>query len=67
MEPPKYNIINYSEVSLVLAGNKSTIRANRDNVEFAEPIKELVDFVSEWVDRNSKSKKAVLTIKTKKK
>ncbi len=63
----KNKIINYSEVSLVLAGNKSTIRANRDNVEFAEPIKELVDFVSEWVDRNSKSKKAVLTIKTKKK
>lgn len=67
MEPQKYNIINYSEVSLALTGNKSTIRSNRENVEFAEPIKELVDFVSEWVDRNSKSKKAVLTIKNKKK
>lgn len=58
-------IINYSEVSVVLTGNKNTVRANRENREFSEPIKELVDFVNEWVDRNSKSKKAVLTIKTK--
>lgn len=62
----KNKIINYSEVSLVLTGKKTTIRANRDNVEFAEPVKELEDFVSEWVDRNSKSKKAEITIKIKK-
>lgn len=59
-------IINYSEVSMVLAGNKSTVRSNRENREFSEPIKELVDFVNEWVKNNSKSKKATLTIKTKK-
>lgn len=59
-------IINYSEVSMVLVGNKSTVRANRENLEFAESIKELVDFVNDWVERNSKSKKADLTIKTKK-
>lgn len=58
-------IINYSEVSLVLTGNKSTIRANRESKEFSEPIKELVDFVNQWVSKNSKGNKATLTIKTK--
>lgn len=59
-------IINYSEVSEVLTGNRSTIRATRNSPTFCEPVKELVDFVEGWVARNSKLNKAVLTIKTNK-
>jgi hypothetical protein len=59
-------IINYSEVSEVLTGNRSTIRSTRNSPTFSEPVKELVDFVAGWVDRNSKLNKAILTIKTNK-
>jgi hypothetical protein len=58
-------LINFSEVSLKLAGNRNTIRANRNNVQFAKPIEELVVFLDEWVCRNSKSNEANLTIKNK--
>ena len=58
-------IINYSEVSEVLTGNRFTVRSTRNSPKFSEPIQELVDFVDAWVARNSKSKKAMLTIKTK--
>lgn len=58
-----HKIINYSEVSLVLTGNKSTIRANRKNQEFSEPLKELISFLNTWVSKNSKSKNAVITKK----
>jgi hypothetical protein len=57
-------IINYSEVSEVLTGNRFTVRSTRNSPTFSEPVKELVDFVEGWVARNSKSNKAVLTIKT---
>jgi len=63
MDPKK--IINYSEVSLVLAGNKNTVRSNRANSSFSEPVNELLKFVEGWVKRNSKSQKANITIKTK--
>ena len=58
-------IINYSAVSVLLTGNKKTIRSDRPNVQFSKEINELVGFVDDWVARNSKSKEAVLTIKTK--
>ena len=58
-------IINYSAVSVLLTGNKKTIRSDRPNVPFSKEINELVGFVDDWVARNSKSKEAVLTIKTK--
>lgn len=62
-------LINFSEVSVVLTGNKNTIRANRanrGNVQYSEPIEELVEFLDGWVSRNSVSKKANVEIKTKK-
>lgn len=58
-------LINFSNVSQELTGNKNTIRANRNGGEFSESIKELVDFLDGWVLRNSKSEKASITIKTK--
>jgi len=64
MNPKK--LINYSVVSIVLTGNKNTIRANRGNVQYSEPIEELVEFLDGWVSRNSVSKKANVEIKTKK-
>ncbi len=63
MDPKK--IINFSEVSLVLTGTRNTIRANRQNSKFAVPITELVDFIDDWVARNSKNKAAKVKIKTK--
>lgn len=59
-------IINYSEVSEVLAGNRNTIRADRANEKFSEPIGELMQFLDGWITRNSKSKKTVVTVKSKK-
>lgn len=58
-------IINFSEVSLLLTGNKNTIRSNRESVKYSKPINELIDFLDDWVCRNSKSKKAIVTIKNK--
>lgn len=59
-------LINFSEVSSALTGNRSTIRANRNNGQFAKPIEELVVFLDEWICRNSKSApEAKITIKTK--
>lgn len=58
-------IINFSEVSLLLTGNKNTIRSNRESVKYSKPINELIDFLDDWVYRNSKSKKAIVTIKNK--
>ena len=57
-------IINFSEVSLVLTGTRNTIRANRPNPKYAAEISELVDFVDEWVKKNSISKEAKVIIKT---
>ena len=59
-------IINYSEVSEVLSGNRNTVRADRANEKFSESIGELMEFLDGWITRNSKSKKTVVTIKTKK-
>ena len=59
-------LINFSEVSLVLAGNKNTIRANRNNIQYSSSIEELVLFLDGWVSRNSAAKKGKVTIKTKK-
>ena len=59
-------LINFSEVSIVLTGNKNTVRSNRANSSFSEPVNELLKFLDGWVKRNSKDKKANITIKTKK-
>lgn len=58
-------IINFSEVSLVLTGTRNTIRANRPNSNYIVPITELLDFVDDWVARNSKNKEAKVKIKAK--
>lgn len=58
-------LINFSEVSIQLTGNKDTIRANRENAKYSEAINELMEYLDGWVSRNSKSKKAKVTIKTK--
>jgi len=59
-------LINFSEVSLVLTGNKNTIRANRNNIQYTSSIEELVLFLDGWVSRNSVAKEATIDIKTKK-
>ena len=59
-------LINFSEVSLVLTGNKNTIRANRNNIQYSNSIEELVLFLDGWVSRNSVSKETKVTIKTNK-
>jgi len=59
-------LINYSEVSLVLTGNKNTVRANRNNIQYNNQIEELVLFLDGWVSRNSVAKEGKVTIKTKK-
>jgi len=59
-------LINFSEVSLVLTGNKNTIRANRNNIQYSNSIEELVLFLDGWVSRNSVSKEVKVTIKTNK-
>lgn len=58
-------IIKYSELSIILTGGRNTIRANRPNASHSKPLEELYDFLDEWVERNSKSKEATVTIKTK--
>lgn len=59
-------LINFTEVSLKLAGNRNTIRANRNNVQYAKPIEELVAFLDDWVSRNSQGKNdPKIIIKTK--
>lgn len=58
-------LINYSEVSQALTGNRSTIRANRPNETYAAPMEELLEFLDQWVAKNAKSKKATVTIKSK--
>lgn len=62
MDPKK--LINYSEVSEVLTGSRGTIRINRNNTKYSAPLNELLDFLDDWVVRNSKSETKV-TIKTK--
>lgn len=64
MDPKK--LINFSEVSLVLTGNKNTIRANRNNIQYTDAIEELILFMDGWVSRNSKSKQAVVNVIIKK-
>lgn len=59
-------LINFSEVSLVLTGNKNTVRANRNNIQYNNQIEELVLFLDGWVSRNSVAKEGKVTIKTKK-
>lgn len=59
-------LINFSEVSVVLTGNKNTIRANRNNIQYSSEIEELVLFLDGWVSRNSVSKKATVDVKTTK-
>ncbi|MES2864068.1 MAG: hypothetical protein V4666_08120 [Bacteroidota bacterium] len=63
MDPKK--IISFRHVSEVLTGNKQTIRADRPNTTHSKAVNEMLDFVSEWIKRNSKSDKAEITIKTK--
>jgi len=58
-------IIKYSELSIILTGGRNTIRANRPNVSHSKALEELYNFLDEWVERNSKSKEATVTIKTK--
>lgn len=58
-------ILKYSEVSTILTGGRNTIRANRPNTSHSKQLQELYDFLEDWVERNSKSKEATLTIKTK--
>jgi hypothetical protein len=58
-------LINYSEISLKLTGNKNTIRSNRENVKYVGELQELLNFLDGWVFRNSKLNKAEVTIKTK--
>lgn len=58
-------LINYSEISLKLTGNKNTIRSNRENVKYVGELQELMDFLDGWVFRNSKLKEGKVTIKTK--
>ncbi len=64
MDPKK--LINFREVSLVLTGNKNTIRANRNNLQYSNSIEELVLFLDGWVSKNSVTKKATVKIKTTK-
>lgn len=59
-------LINFSEVSMVLTGNKNTIRANRNNNQYNNQIEELVLFLDGWVSRNSVTKEVKVTIKSKK-
>ena len=65
MDPKK--LISFRHVSEVLTGNKQTIRADRNNPMHSKPINELLDFVSGWIERNSKANKNHITIKTIKK
>ena len=55
-------LINYTEVSEVLSGNRNTIRANRKNKNYSVQINELLEFLDDWVLRNSKSKDILVTI-----
>jgi hypothetical protein len=59
-------IINMSAVSKVLCGNSSTVRSTRISPTLSPQVKELADFVDEWVAKYSRSTTAVLTIKTTK-
>lgn len=63
MDPKK--LISFRHVSEVLTGNKQTIRADRPNTTHSAAVNELLDFVADWIKRNSKSKNADVTIKTK--
>lgn len=65
MDPKK--LINFREVSLVLTGNKNTVRSNRPNTAFSEPVNELLKFLDKWVKKNSKDSSAVVTIKEEQK
>lgn len=65
MDPKK--LISYADVSEVLTGNRNTVRADRPNTFHSKPINELLDFVSGWIERNSKANKNKITIKTIKK
>lgn len=62
MDPKK--LISYADVSEVLTGNRNTVRADRPNFVHRKPINELLDFVTEWIGRNSKAKENHITIKT---
>jgi len=63
MDPKK--LISYRHVSEVLTGNKQTVRADRPNATHSVAIGELLDFVEKWIEKNSISKEAKITIKTK--
>lgn len=58
-------LINYAELSESITGNRNTIRSNRENKKHSVALTELLDFLDGWVFRNSKSKTACVTIKTK--
>jgi len=58
-------IIKYSELSKIMTGGRNTIRANRPNASHSKALEELYAFLDGWVERNSKSKEATVTIKTK--
>lgn len=58
-------IIKYSEVSKIMTGGRNTIRVNRPNASHSKALEELYDFLGGWVERNSKAKENVITVKTK--
>ena len=58
-------LINYSQISLELTGNRNTIRANRNSAKYTNAIEELVIFLDAWVLKNSISNKAKVNIKPK--
>lgn len=58
-------LINYAELSESLTGNRNTIRSNRENKKHSGAVNELIAYLDGWIYRNSKSKEAIVTIKTK--
>lgn len=49
------SIINWKQVSRVLAGGTENIRSNKIPKKYEEPVKELTDFTESWEQKHSKS------------
>lgn len=45
------NLINYKEVSRLLAGGTENIRSNKTPKKYAVAMKELQDFLIKWVNK----------------
>jgi hypothetical protein len=56
-------LIKWAEVSVILTGNKNTVRPNRKNKKYTDEIQGLLDFVQEWIDKKGNVTKAVVTVK----